>query len=141
MLRPRFRLVLAAAYVLAYPLAGHPPDQMQQNIPPSLRLSEKIKNHHSLLLQPAPSHSTTVIASEQVDLLPSVIHSCATSNPQHRNKPHQRTLLCSSALLLQMNLTCTNLLALTRRSCTASMYLVFNRLPVLSRSIRRGVRC
>ena len=140
--RPRIWLVLAAAYVLAYPLAGHPLRPVQQNIPPSAFL-KKINFTFLSSYFPLQSNSTTVdYLLDNFDLFyPRSLARVRLPTLSTAINPTKRTLPCSSALLLQLNLTCTNLLALTRRSCTASMYLVFNRLLVLSRCIRGGVRC
>ena len=110
---------------------------------PTLRLSEKFQKITIFSSLPAPSNLITVIASwKQLTDYPSpfaLVRLPILDTAINIIKKDPAMFVCS-ATPNESDLH-TNLLALTRRSCTASMYLVFNRLPVLSRSIRGGVRC
>ena len=148
-LRPRFWLVLAATptlFSVSFGGASLPRTHLlQQTSHLFLRLSKRknSKNHHPLLITlPITLQYCHCLLLETFNLLPSVVRSWATSNPQDRNKHHQKgPLLCSSALLLQ------NESDLHTPSCSHSpvMYCIdvsrVQQTSSMSRSIRRGVRC
>ena len=147
-LRPRFWLVLAAPLPsLAYPLAGHHSQNptTTTNIPPFPPPFQKKKFQKSPSSPNYPPHHITVLSLPppgyiQLTTFRRSLLWDFQSSVQKRNIT-KRTLLCSSALLLQ------NESDLHTPSCSHSpvMYCIdvsrVQQTSSMSRSIRRGVRC